>query len=98
MSRLLPTVKNILAFLEHLNSLNLTEEENQQLVTCILTPNEIIALEQRLHIFFELKAGKTQRHIAKQLGTGISSITRGSRVLQDNVELLEKVFSKKFLS
>ncbi|TBR40966.1 transcriptional regulator [Marinomonas agarivorans] len=52
-------------------------------LAALLTPNEINEMQRRLQIFALLKAGKPQRDIAKQLGVGIATVTRGSRALQE---------------
>jgi TrpR family transcriptional regulator, trp operon repressor len=48
----------------------------------LLTPAELSEVPKRLQIFNMLKAGTPQREIAKTLGVGIATVTRGSRVLQ----------------
>ncbi|WP_041523084.1 Trp family transcriptional regulator [Gilvimarinus agarilyticus] len=48
----------------------------------LLTPAELHAIPQRLQITRLLKAGVSQRDVAKRLGVGIATVTRGSRALQ----------------
>ncbi|MDO3382155.1 Trp family transcriptional regulator [Gilvimarinus algae] len=48
----------------------------------LLTPAELHAISQRLQITRMLKAGFSQREVAKKLGVGIATVTRGSRALQ----------------
>ena len=48
----------------------------------LLTPSEAIEISKRLQIFRLLKDGVPQREIAKQLGVGIATVTRGSRALK----------------
>lgn len=48
----------------------------------LLTPTELAEVCKRLQIFRMLEAGIPQREIAKQLGVGIATVTRGSRALQ----------------
>lgn len=55
----------------------------EQKLAALLTPNEISEMQRRLQIFALLKEGKPQRDIAKQLGVGIATVTRGSRALQE---------------
>lgn len=49
----------------------------------LLTPNEINEMQHRLQIFSLLERGVPQRDIAKQLGVGIATVTRGSRALKE---------------
>ena len=49
----------------------------------ILTPNELQEIPRRLQIINMLKEGIPQREIAKKLGVGIATVTRGSRALQN---------------
>ena len=48
----------------------------------LLTKAEIDDISLRLEILRLLKEGQTQRSIAKSLGVGIATVTRGSRQLQ----------------
>lgn len=48
----------------------------------ILTPDEREEVSMRLQIFKQLLSGHTQRAIAKNLGVGIATITRGSKELK----------------
>ncbi|WP_339897024.1 Trp family transcriptional regulator [uncultured Gilvimarinus sp.] len=48
----------------------------------LLTPAELHAISQRLQITRLLKSGVSQREVAKRLGVGIATVTRGSRALQ----------------
>nr|WP_239090355.1 Trp family transcriptional regulator [Marinomonas ostreistagni] len=52
-------------------------------LNALLTPNEIAEMQRRLQIFALLEAGVSQREIAKQLGVGIATVTRGSRALKE---------------
>lgn len=51
----------------------------------ILTPQEIEQLPVRLQIVKMLKRGTAQREIAKKLGVGIGTVTRGAKELQRSV-------------
>jgi TrpR family trp operon transcriptional repressor len=53
----------------------------------LLTPNEVKEMLHRLQILSLLKQGTPQRDIAKQLGVGIATVTRGSRALKELKEL-----------
>lgn len=48
----------------------------------ILTPKELVELTKRLQIIKMLKKGISQHEIAKNLGVGIATVTRGSKELQ----------------
>lgn len=49
----------------------------------LLTPNEISEMQRRLQILSLLEQAVPQRDIAKQLGVGIATVTRGSRALKE---------------
>ncbi|MDO3386644.1 YerC/YecD family TrpR-related protein [Gilvimarinus sp. SDUM040013] len=57
-------------------------ESMRRVLEGLLTPAELHAISQRLQITRMLKAGVSQREVAKQLGVGIATVTRGSRALQ----------------
>lgn len=59
------------------------EKAMQKLLQGLLTPNEVNEMSKRLEIFALLKRGVSQREIAKQLGVGIATVTRGSRALKE---------------
>ena len=48
----------------------------------ILSPQEIEAIDERIKIMHALTAGKTQREIAEELELSITTVSRGSRILQ----------------
>ncbi len=47
-----------------------------------MTPQEIEALDERIKVMHALVAGKTQREIAEELELSITTVSRGSRILQ----------------
>ncbi|WP_235890094.1 Trp family transcriptional regulator [Maribrevibacterium harenarium] len=55
----------------------------EQKLHALLTPNELAEMQKRLQIFALLEDGVPQRDIAKQLGVGIATVTRGSRALKE---------------
>ncbi len=48
----------------------------------LLTPSEMSEISKRLQIARLLKQGKTQREVARELGVGIATVTRGARELK----------------
>ena len=48
----------------------------------VLTPAELEILPMRLEIVRRLKKGVSQTKIAKELGVGIATVTRGSREIK----------------
>ncbi len=48
----------------------------------ILTPKEMLEIPRRLQVIKMLKKGVPQHQIAKELGIGIATVTRGSKELQ----------------
>lgn len=59
-------------------------QQLEQALTDLLTPSELSEISKRLQIFKRLEAGVPQRQIADELGVGIATVTRGSRVLKQN--------------
>jgi TrpR family trp operon transcriptional repressor len=59
-----------------------SKEEMDAFLAGILTPQELEELPKRLVIFKMLKAGIPQHEIAKKLGVGVATVTRGSHELQ----------------
>jgi len=72
--------------------------KNQKLFTeflsDILTPSEFKSVSLRWQIIKRLSKGETHRFIAKELGIGISTVTRGSRELEDPNGAFSKIFKK----
>ncbi len=55
-----------------------------EFLTDILTPTEHSEIIKRWEIVKMIHAGIPQHEIAKKLGVGIATVTRGSRVLKNN--------------
>jgi TrpR family transcriptional regulator, trp operon repressor len=55
--------------------------ELEDFLVGVTTPQERQALTQRVEIIKRLLAGDTQAKIAKELGVGIATVTRGSKEL-----------------
>ncbi len=56
----------------------------------ILTPQEIVELGERIELLTQLKAGKTQRVIADEMGISVTTVSRWSRVLQFGKKGIQK--------
>ncbi len=61
-----------------------TKKELLDFLRGILTPKELNQLSTRLQIVKLLKNGMNQQNIAKSLGVGIATVTRGSRELKNH--------------
>ena len=72
-------------FLNEFTSLILDTKDRNELVDFfkgILTPKELEEIPVRLQIIKMLKAGVPQHEIARKLGVGIATVTRGSKEVQ----------------
>ncbi len=58
------------------------KDQMEDFLNGILTPQELIEIPQRLSIVKMLKANVTQHEIARKLGVGVATVTRGSKELQ----------------
>ena len=54
----------------------------RNLLTDLLTPQEAEALAERIQILKLLNSGITQREAAAKLGISVTTVNRGSRVIQ----------------
>jgi Trp operon repressor len=59
-------------------------EVMEAVLTAILTQKEIKEIENRLQIFEMLSKHIPQRDIAKSLGVGIATVTRGARAMRES--------------
>ena len=71
-----------------------TVEELAHVLKAVLTPAEIESIAQRLSILDGISTGVAQREIAETLRVGIATVTRGSRVWQENRECLGRYFPR----
>ena len=55
----------------------------ESFLIAIFTPDELRQLNTRLKIIQKLKTKTPQQKIAQQLGVGVATVTRGSKVLQN---------------
>jgi TrpR family transcriptional regulator, trp operon repressor len=69
-------------------------EELTHVLKAVLTPAEIESIAQRLSILDGISAGVAQREIAETLRVGIATVTRGSRVWQENRDCLGRYFPR----
>lgn len=56
----------------------------QLMLAAIFSSAEQASFNQRLKILAKLSAGNTQRSVAKELGVGVATVTRGAMVLKNN--------------
>jgi len=59
-----------------------TKKEIHDFFEGIFTPQELLEIPVRLQIVKLLQKGVTQHEIAKKLGVGVATVTRGSRELK----------------
>lgn len=59
-----------------------SKKEMEALLRGIMTPQELEELPKRLAIFAALKKGISQHAIAREVGVGIATVTRGSLELK----------------
>ncbi|GGN39381.1 MULTISPECIES: Trp family transcriptional regulator [Marinomonas] len=76
-------MKDLVQFLSEVDDKLVLEKR----LKVLLTPNEINEMVSRLKIIALLDEGVPQRDIAKQLGVGIATVTRGSRALKELKEI-----------
>ena len=95
LSRSKKTTRDILDFIAEVKLRNFNQQDYEQLLKVFLTPAEIDAIFQRLQIMDMICKGVAQREISEKLGVGIATVTRGSRMLQENADLLQQVFPRK---
>ncbi len=57
-------------------------EEMENLLLGLLTPKEREELPKRIQIVRMLKKGVSQHNIAKKLGVGVATVTRGAKEIQ----------------
>lgn len=80
--------KRFYQFVEFLRQAK-SDDELAVLLRALLTPAELHDIPNRLLITQLLRKGVPQRDIAKQLGVGIATVTRGSKALSELATLLE---------
>ncbi|MES2616163.1 MAG: Trp family transcriptional regulator [Bdellovibrionota bacterium] len=88
-------ILDILKFLSTVNKKRFSEKDIERLCAAVLTPSEIEAISQRIHVLELLFAGKSQREVSEILGVGVATATRGNRMLKENFDLFERILSKK---
>ena len=76
-------MKDLIQFLTEVDDESVLEKR----LKVLLKPNEISEMVSRLKIIALLDEGVPQRDIAKQLGVGIATVTRGSRALKELKEI-----------
>ena len=66
------------------------EKDLQALLKDLLTPWEIDEIAQRIKIFTLLNKWETQRDIASDLDISITTVTRGSKAIQNKKSIIKK--------
>lgn len=65
-----------------INELKKHKDDLDGFLEDILSPQEIETIDERIKVMHALVAGKTQREIAEELELSITTVSRGSRILQ----------------
>lgn len=60
----------------------------------LLTPQEVEEMALRLQVFKGLLSGKSQRNLAKELNVSLATVSRGNRELKYGRSGLKKVLAK----
>jgi TrpR family trp operon transcriptional repressor len=66
-------------FIDQLEKHQGGREELETFIKGILTPTELEEISRRLEIVKLLKQGMPQHEIARKLGVGVATVTRGSK-------------------
>ena len=59
-------------------------KEFNNMLEVLLTPKERLEIDQRIEIIKRLEKGHSQHKIASELGVGIATVTRGSKVVRND--------------
>ena len=59
-----------------------SKKDIEWVIEDLMTPSEIVEIADRIQILKMLSEGKSQRDIAQELGTSVTTVSRGNRVLQ----------------
>lgn len=70
------------------------KKDLQNFIEDSFTPKEIIDLADRIKIFEALLEWKSQRSIANELELSVTTVNRGSRILQYWTWIITKIFKK----
>jgi len=66
------------------------QKDLSEILEDLLTPGELTDIADRITILRLLKAGKSQRDIAGELGISVTTVSRGNRVLQYGGQSIHK--------
>lgn len=66
------------------------DKEIYKLLNELLSESELDVLSKRWRIVKMLKAGHTQREIAKELNVSLCKVTRGAKILKDKKAIVSK--------
>lgn len=73
------------------------EEEMAKLLQELFTANELEALDLRWQLMRQLKAGKTQRQIARDLHVSLCKVTRGNKILKDKTSVSNRLLDEEII-
>ena len=63
----------------------------EDLMKCLMSPYELEEITQRLQIIRRLRAGATQREIAKDFQIGIATVSRSRRAAEEYKNTIDKI-------
>ena len=88
-------IQVILHFIDQIQKKLPVNADVERIFSALLSPSEIDAISQRIHVLEQLYLGKSQREISEELGVGVATSTRGNRMLKENLDLFKKVFKPR---
>ena len=81
------------AFYSLLSKLN-TKEDHELFGWVFFTENEREMFAERMAIFRELAAGRTQREVARNLNCSVVTVTRGAKNYNANKEAIYRILAQ----
>lgn len=82
-------------FTEHLTNIarffsSIPQDDMAAVLEDIMTPQEISELGERIELLKKLQSWQTQREIASEMGISVTTVSRGSRVIQFGKQVIKK--------